>query len=59
MKLNPGYTAQNGYVFTEYDCERCNHIQDEIDRFMDKSMPIPDGLLDHRARVFKSITGMK
>ena len=57
--LKPGYRAQNGYVFTEYDCKEYNAIQDEINRFNKAGMPLRDGIIDMSYIVFKQITGMK
>lgn len=57
--LKPGYRAQNGYIFTEYDCKEYNVIQDEINRFEAAGMPLRYGIIDMGYIVFKQITGMK
>lgn len=55
--LNPGYTAFNGYVFTQPDCDAYNRIQAEINRWLDAGRPVPDFLYDESHKQFQIIIG--
>ena len=56
--LKSGYQAQNGYVFTKWDCKNYNRIQKEINCFRTAGMPLRDGIENHSHIMFKMITGM-
>ncbi len=56
MKIQAGYKAYNGYIFTQADCDSYNAIQKRIKAF---GQNVPEQLLNDSHKLFSLITAKK